>query len=95
MPALPEIGTAVVLSLIVGTFHTALFVLLRGSAGGRLLPMLVVATLGAYAGNAAASRLGDPLRVGDFGLVYSSLMAWAGIVVVAVVSLLAPSRDEA
>lgn len=92
---MPEIGTAAVLSVVVGSFHSALYVVLRGTAGGRLLPMLLVAILGAYAGNALGARLGDPLRVGDYGLVFSSLVAWAGIVVVAIVSVLAPARNEA
>jgi hypothetical protein len=96
---MPEIGTAPVLSVVVGLFHSCLYVLLRGTGGGRLAAVLVVAILGAWAGNAVGSRLGDPLRVGDYGLIYSSLVAWAGIGIVALVSLLAPAaspaRDEA
>ncbi len=83
------------LALIVGVLHTSLYVLLRGSAGGRLPLVLGAAILGAYAGQALGSRLGDPLRIGDFGLVYSSLLAWAGILVVAIVSVLGPSRGRA
>ncbi len=82
------------LALIVGVFHTSLYVLIRGS-GGRLPLVLVAAILGAYAGQALGSRLGDPLRIGDFGLVYSSLLAWAGILVIAIVSVLGPSRGRA
>jgi hypothetical protein len=84
-----------VLALIVGVFHTSLYVLVRGSAGGRLPLVLAAAILGAYAGQALGSRLGDPLRIGDFGLVYSSLLAWAGILVIAIVSVLGPSRGRA
>jgi hypothetical protein len=94
MPAV-EIGPAPVLSIIVGSFHTALFVLIRGTASGRLIPMLVVAILGAYAGHALGSRIGDPLTVGDFGLVWSSVVAWAALVIVAIVSQLSPARDRA
>ncbi len=83
------------LALIVGVFHTSLYVLVRGSAGGRLPLVLAAAILGAYAGQALGSRLGDPLRIGDFGLVYSSLLAWAGILVIAIVSVLGPSRGRA
>ena len=92
---MPEIGPAPVLSVLVGFFHTAAYVLIRGSAGGRLPLILVAAVLGAYAGQALGARLGDPLRIGDFGLVWSSVVAWAGIVTVAVVSVLAPARDRA
>jgi hypothetical protein len=84
-----------VLTLIVAVFHTSLYVLVRGSAGGRLPLVLGAAILGAYAGQALGTRLGDPVRIGDFGLVYSSLLAWAGILVIAIVSVLGPSRRRA
>jgi MFS family permease len=93
--AIPEIGPAPVLALIVGTFHTSLYVLVRGSAGGRFPWLLAAATLGAYAGQALAGRLGDPLRIGDFGVLYSSLLAWVGLLVGTVVSVLAPARGRA
>jgi hypothetical protein len=93
--ALPEIGPAPVLAVIVGVFHTALYVLIRGSAGGRLIPLVLAAILGAYAGQALGGRLGDPVRIGDFGLLYSSLVAWVGLVVVTVVAVLVPARGRA
>lgn len=89
-----EIGPAPVLSLLVGIFHTALYVLLRGTWRVRLPLVLIAAVLGAYAGQAVGARAGDPLRVGDFGLLSSSLVAWAGILIVAVTSVLAPGRDR-
>lgn len=92
---LPEIGTAPVLSLITGVFHTALYVFLRGSAGGRLPLVLVAAVLGAYAGQALGGRVGDPLRIGDFSFISASLLAWAGIAVVALLAILGPNRQRA
>jgi uncharacterized membrane protein YfcA len=92
---LPEIGTAPVLSVVVGVFHTALYVLIRGSAGGRLPLVLVAAILGAYAGQALGMRLGDPLRMGDFGLLSASIVAWVGILMIAVASTLGPTRPRA
>jgi hypothetical protein len=92
---LPEIGTAPVLSVVVGVFHTALYVLIRGSAGGRLPLVLVAAILGAYAGQALGIRLGDPLRMGDFGLLSASIVAWVGILMIAVASTLGPTRPRA
>lgn len=82
-----------VLALIVGAFHTFLYVLIRGAIGARLLFVLGAAILGAYAGNAIAGRLGDPLRLGDFGLLWASAVAWLGILLIAVASTLGPSRS--
>ena len=84
---------ALILAVLVGIFHTALFVLVRGSARGQL-PLLVVAeALGALAGDALGARLGiDLLRIGDFRLVSASVLAWVGIGIVAIVSILGPTR---
>jgi hypothetical protein len=87
------IGPAPVLALLVGIFHTALYVLLRGSAGGQLPLLLIAAFLGAWAGDAIGARLGvEILRVGDFHLVSASVLAWVGIGVVSLVAVLAPAR---
>jgi hypothetical protein len=91
----PEIGTAPVLALVVGLFHTALYVLIRGSIGARLPFVAIAAVLGAWAGQALGLRLGDPVRVGDFGLLSSSVVAWVGILVVAAAGVLAPSGRRA
>jgi hypothetical protein len=88
------IGPAPVLAAIVGAFHTCLYLLIRGSAGARVPFVLAAAILGAYAGNAVGGRLGDPLRLGDFGLVWSSAVAWLGIVLIAVASTLGPTRQR-
>lgn len=87
------IGPAPVLAVLVGVFHTALFVFIRGSAGGQLPLLLVAAILGAWAGDALGSRLGiDILRIGDFRLLAASVTAWLGIGVVAIVAILGPAR---
>ena len=84
------IGPAPILALLVGIFHTSLFVLIRGSAGGQLPLLLLAAFLGAWAGDALGGPLGfDLLRIGDFRLVAASLVAWLGIGFVSVVSILA------
>ncbi len=89
------IGPALVLAAIVGTFHTALFVLIRGTVGARLPLILLAAILGAWAGDALAARVGfDLLRVGDFRLLGASIVAWIGIGFVAVLSVLGPTRRE-
>ncbi len=87
------IGPAPVLALLVAVFHTALYVLIRGSAGGQLPLLLLAAFLGAWAGDAIGARLGvDLLRIGDFRLVAASVLAWVGLGVVSVVAVLGPTR---
>jgi hypothetical protein len=87
------IGPAPVLALLVGIFHTALYVLIRGSAGGQLPLLVVAAFLGAWAGDELGGRLGfDLLRIGDFRLVAASLLAWVGIAMVSIVAILGPTR---
>jgi hypothetical protein len=86
-------GPAPILAILVGVFHTGLFVLIRGSAGGQLPLLVVAAALGAWAGDALGARLGiDLLRIGDFRLVSASLMAWVGIGIVAIIGILGPER---
>jgi hypothetical protein len=92
---MPEIGTAPVLAVVVGLFHTSLYVLIRGSIGARLPFVAIAAVLGAFAGQALGLRLGDPIRVGDFGLLSASVVAWAGILVVAAAGVLGPSGRRA
>jgi hypothetical protein len=86
------IGPAPILSLIVGAFHTGLYLLIRGSAGVRLPFVLVAAVVGAYGGQALGGRLGDPLLIGDFGLAWASALAWMGIGIIVAASMLAPTR---
>ena len=87
------IGPAPLLALLVGTFNTALFVFLRGSAAGQLPLLFVAAVLGAWAGDALGARLGiDVLRLGDFRLVSSAAVAWLGLGIVSVVAILGPTR---
>ena len=57
-PARVSLRPALVLAVLVGTFHSALYVLIRGSAGGRLPCSSPAAILGAWAGDALADRIG-------------------------------------
>lgn len=95
MTRMPEIGPAPVLAVLVGIFHTGLYLLLRGSAGLRLPFVALAAVLGALAGQALAVRLGDPLAIGDFGVVWSSVLAWLGIAIMLAASIVSsPRRNE-
>ena len=88
-----SIDPSLILSVLVGTFHASLSVLLRGSAGGRLPAVVIAAILGAWAGDALMGRLGlDLLTIGDYHLIGASVLAWLGIGLVSIVSILGPSR---
>lgn len=91
---MPEIAPAPVLSVLVGLFHTGIYLLVRGYAGLRLAFVGLAAILGAYAGQAIGTRLGDPLAIGDFGLFYASLLAWVGILIIVAASVMAATRSE-
>jgi hypothetical membrane protein len=89
------IGPALILGALVGIFHASLYVLIRGSAGGRLPVLVAASVLGAWAGDALADRLGfDVLVIGDFHLIGASITAWVGIGIVSVVAVLAPSAPR-
>ena len=87
------IGPALLLAALVGTFHAAAFVFVRGTAGGQLPLLLLAAILGAWAGDALGARMGiDLLRIGDFRLLTASVGAWLGLAAVAVIAILEPAR---
>jgi len=89
------IGPAPILAFLVGLFHTSLYTLVRGTTGGRLPVLLLVAWLGAWAGDGLGARIGlDLLRIGDFRLVAASLGAWLAIAIVAALAILGPSKTK-
>ncbi len=91
-----SVDPALILSVLVGVFHASLYVLIRGTAGGRLPILLAAAILGAWAGDALADRLGlNVLSIGDFHLVGASIVAWVGIGVSSAVAILGPSERRA
>ncbi len=86
---------SLVLSVLIGIFHTALSVAIRGTAGGRLPVLLGAAILGAWAGDAIFGRLGiDLLTIGDYQLLGASIVAWVGIGLVSVVAVLGPTGQR-
>ena len=88
-----NIGPAPVLALLVGIFHTALFLVIRGHGGGQVPLLVIAAVLGAWAGDALGARLGiDVLRIGDFRLLTASLVAWIGIGLTALAATIGPTR---
>jgi hypothetical protein len=84
---------ALILAILVGIFHASLYVLIRGTAGGRLPIIVVAAIRGAWAGDALADRLGVTLlSIGDFRLFAASVLAWLGIGISSAVAILGPSK---
>jgi hypothetical protein len=90
-----SLNPALILAILTGVFHAALFVLIRGTAMGRLAIIVLAAILGAWAGDALAGRLGfDALMIGDFHLLGASVVAWIGIAVSSAVAILGPSMRK-
>jgi hypothetical protein len=91
-----SLDPSIILAVLLGIFHASLYVLLRGTAGGRLPIIVAAAILGAWAGDALGDRLGiDLWSIGDFRLVSASVLAWIGIGVSSAVAVLGPSRRGA
>ena len=87
------IGPAPVLAAILALFHVSAYVFIRGRAGARLPLLLVAAWLGAWAGDTVGGRIAaDPLRIGEFNLIFASLVAWLAIGMVAILAVLVPER---
>jgi hypothetical protein len=86
---------SLVLSVLVGIFHAALSVAIRGTAGGRLPLLIAGSIMGAWAGDAVFGRLGiDLLTIGDYHLLGASVVAWIGIGLVSAVAVLGPTRER-
>ena len=87
------IGPAPILAAIVGLFHVSAYVFIRGRAGARLPLLLIAAWLGAWAGDTVGTRLAmDPVRIGEFNVIFASLVAWLAIGLVAILAVLVPER---
>ena len=88
---MPQIGPALALAVVLATFHVALYVLITNRLERHVAVAWPVAVVGALLGNALGQRVGiDPLRIGEFHLVWASLGAWAGVGLVALLALLRP-----
>lgn len=90
-----SLDPALILAVLVGIFHASLYVLIRGSAGGRLPIIVVAAILGAWAGDALGDRLGISIfSIGDFRLVAATALAWVGIGISSALASLGSSRAD-
>lgn len=89
---IPPVAPAIVVSILVGAFQTCLYVVIRGSVGRHLPLTLLAAILGAFVGHLVGRLAGDPVQLGDFNVLWASVMAWVGIVVVAGLAAIRPTR---
>ena len=90
------IGPALPLAILVGFVCTAVYVLVRGDAGGRLPLTFLAAVLGAWAGAAIGGRLGITfLAIGDFALVPAVIVSGVAIGIVAILATLGPQSRKA
>jgi hypothetical protein len=85
---------AFVLSLLVGAFHTSVYVFIRGRLGLFVPALLVGAILGALAGQAIGARVGDVLHIGDYSLLWASGLAWLGLGIALVTSTLVGQKPD-
>jgi hypothetical protein len=88
------LSPAFVLSLLVGAFHTCIYIFVRGNLGWHIPAVLVGGILGALVGQAIGARVGDPLRIGDYSLLWASAIAWIGIGLAIVLSTLSARKAE-
>jgi hypothetical protein len=89
---IPPVAPAVVLSVLVGAFQTCLYVVIRGTIGKHLPITLIAACAGSYVGHLVGRLAGDPVQLGDFNVLWASIGAWVGIVVVAGIAAIRPAR---
>lgn len=85
---------AFVLSLLVGAFHASAYVFITGRLGWHLPAVLLGAILGAFVGQALGARIGDVLSIGDYSLIWASVLAWMGIGIALVTSSLVGRQAE-
>lgn len=82
--AIPPVAPGLLMSVLVGALWTCVYVLIRGRLRLHVLLVLPAAIVGAWAGEALGDRLGDPARLGDYGMLWASVFAWIGIAVVGI-----------
>jgi len=91
---MPHVAPAVVLSILVGVFDSSLYLLLRGVLRPHLLVVIPASIVGAYIGQAVGGRVGDPVQVGDFSLVWAIVVGWVAILIVVSLASIMPGRQS-
>jgi len=91
---MPHIAPAVVLSVLVGLFNSCLYLVLRGVLRAHLLVVIPASIVGAYIGQAVGGRVGDPVQIGDYSLIWASVVAWVAILIVVSLASIVPDRES-
>ncbi len=90
---MPPVSPAIVLSVLVGVFDSCLYLVLRGTIRAHMVAVVPAAIVGAFIGQAVGGRVGDPVRIGDYSLVWAVVVSWVGILVVVSLASVMPDRD--
>jgi hypothetical protein len=88
---IPPVAPALVLSILVGAFYACMYVVIRGSIGRHLPLTFVAAIAGAFLGHLLGRLAGDPIQLGDYNVLWATVGAWLGIVVVAGIAAIRPA----
>ena len=91
---MPHVAPAVVLSVLVGLFNSCLYLVLRGGLRAHLLVVIPASIVGAYIGQAVGGRVGDPVQIGDYSLIWASVVAWVAILIVVSLASIVPDRES-
>jgi len=91
---IPHVAPAVVLSVLVGLFNSCLYLVLRGVLRAHLLVVIPASIVGAYIGQAVGGRVGDPVQIGDYSLIWASVVAWVAILIVVSLASIVPDRES-
>ena len=91
---IPNVSPAIVLSILVGLFDSCMYLVIRGVLRPHLLVVVPAAIAGAFIGQAVGARVGDPVHVGDFSLIWALVVGWVGILIVVGLASVVPSRTS-
>jgi uncharacterized membrane protein YeaQ/YmgE (transglycosylase-associated protein family) len=90
-----SLDPALILGALVGVASAALWVVIRGSGGGRLPLVVGAAIVGAWAGDTLGDRLGATIgSIGDFRMLAAIIGSWIGIGLVTIVAVLGPTERQ-
>lgn len=90
-----SVDPSVPLAVLTGLGCTGVYLIARGTGGGRLILVLIAAILGAWAGAWLGQRAGMRfLAIGDFALIPAVAVGAFGIVFVAIIATLGPAERE-